>query len=348
VSRGAGAARRFGAFVLASGLALTATWLLSPARRGAEADGATATAVQARVAGTPPPKSGYFHLRGAGTWNVLPGGRACAAKVHRSNWEPRPLNHVPNGVIPGRAKVRAAFAARPRALDGSYAARWDTWLLPRVSGAYTGKTDEIFQWAACKWGLPDNLLRAIAVRESTWYQYPTYTSGACVVNWGCGDIFDAASESSLQYCDGIAKVGGYDYQDDFSPGICPKTFSIAGVMSWEDPSWGPMPGNQNGTFPFNRNSTAFAVDYLGSDLRGCIEGWERWLVDGTGFKGLSAKDRMWGCVGAWYAGEWHSAAADGYIARVRRAWRYHVWRKPVFATIRPPCASAGGCVSGAG
>jgi hypothetical protein len=55
---------------------------------------------------------------------------------------------------------------------------------------------------------------------------------------------------------------------------------------------------------------------------------------------------MWGCVGAWYAGEWHSAAADGYIARVRRAWRDHVWRKPVFATIRPPCASAGGCVSG--
>ena len=143
------------------------------------------------------------------------------------------------------------------------------------------------------------------------------------------------------------QIGGYDYQDDFGSGICPKTFSIAGVMSWEDPSWGPMRGNQNGTFPFNRDSTAFAVDYLGSDLRGCIEGWERWLVEGTGFKGMSAKDRMWGCVGAWYAGEWHSAAADGYIARVRRAWRDHVWRKPVFATIRPPCANAGGCVSGA-
>ncbi len=296
--------------------------------------------------GTAPPPGGYFHLRGVGAWRSLRGDRACAAAVHRSSWEPRPLNKVPNHVSPQRSKVRAAFAARPRSADGSFAARWDTWLLPRVSGAFTGKTDEIFQWAACKWGLPDNLLRAIAVRESTWYQYPTYTSGACVVNWGCGDIFDAASESSLQYCDGIAAIGGYDYQDDFSSGICPKTFSIAGVMSWEDPSWGPMRGNQNGTFPFNRNSTAFAVDYLGSDLRGCIEGWERWLVEGTGFKGMRAKDRMWGCVGAWYAGEWHSAAADGYIARVRRAWRDHVWRKPVFATIRPPCASAGGCVSG--
>jgi hypothetical protein len=207
--------------VLASGLALTAAWLL-PTRRAPEADGALA-AVQARVAGIPPPQSGYFHLRGAGTWSSLPGGRACAAKVHRSNWEPRPLNHVPNAVIPGRVKVRAAFAARPRAVGGSYAARWDTWLLPRVSGAYAGKTDEIFQWAACKWGLPDNLLRAIAVRESTWYQYPTYRSGACVVDWGCGDIFGAASGASSLYCDGIAKIGGYDYQADFAAGICPKT-----------------------------------------------------------------------------------------------------------------------------
>jgi hypothetical protein len=308
----------------------------------------TARAVVVNATGTPPPPGGYFRLRGIGAWRSLRGDRACAVAVHRSSWEPRPLNKVPNHVSPKRSRVRGAVAARPRSADGSFAARWDTWLLPRVSGAFTGRTDEIFQWGACKWGLPDDLLRAMAVRESTWYQYPTYTSGACVVNWGCGDIFDAASGPSLQYCNGIATIGGYDYQGDFGPGICPKTFSIAGVMSWEDPSWGPMPENQNGTFPFNRDSTAFAVDYLGSDLRGCIEGWEQWLVQGTGFKRMSAKDRMWGCVGAWYAGEWHSAAADGYIARVRRAWRHHVWRKPAFATIRPPCASAGGCVSGSG
>ena len=34
-----------------------------------------------------------------------------------------------------------------------------------------------------------------------------------------------------------------------------------------------MPDNQNGTFPFNRDSTAFALDYLGAFLRGCHEGW---------------------------------------------------------------------------
>ena len=38
-----------------------------------------------------------------------------------------------------------------------------------------------------------------------------------------------------------------------------------------------MPDNQNGTFPFNRDSTAFALDYLGAFLRGCQEGWVHWL-----------------------------------------------------------------------
>ena len=49
-------------------------------------------------------------------------------------------------------------------------------------------------------------------------------------------------------------------------------------MSWQDPRWGRLRGNQNGTFPFNQQSTAFAADYLASQLRGCYEGWEWWLA----------------------------------------------------------------------
>jgi hypothetical protein len=75
-------------------------------------------------------------------------------------------------------------------------------------------------------------------------------------------------------------------------------------MSWEDPAWGHVPtfaGNQNGTFPFNRDSTTFAVDCLGSFLRGCYEGWVNWL---------GPSGDIYGCVGFWYAGDWHSAAGD--------------------------------------
>ena len=183
--------------------------------------------------------------------------------------------------MPDPAQVHAAFAARPRA-PLSNDPRWDTWLLPRVDGQFTGTTDEIFQWAACKWGLPDNVLRAQAVRESMWFQSRTSALGACVVNNGCTDVFSSSSAASVVYCDGLATLGGYDYQRDFAKGICPKTFGIVSAMSWQDPAWGAWPDNQNGTFPFNRDSTAFVVDYLGAYLRGCYEGWAWWLTRTSG------------------------------------------------------------------
>jgi hypothetical protein len=254
--------------------------------------------------------------------------------VHRSTWEPRPDNYKRNHIVPDAAAVHATFAARPLAVDNNYDSKWDTWLLQRADGQFTGTTDEIFQWAACKWGLSDDMLRAIAVRESTWYQYLTYPSGRCVTNWGCGDFFTTQAYTDRKaYCDMLARYG-YDYQQDYGDGFCPKTFSIVGVMSWEAPSWGQMPDNQNGTFPFNRNSTAFAVDYLAGHLRGCYEGWIHWLA---------VAGDIWGCVGSWYSGDWHSAAANGYISRVQGELANFTWLQAGWPTIKPACSTTYGC-----
>jgi len=289
-----------------------------------------------------PSRDGWFQLRPVGSWRSLPGDRRCTSRVHRSTWEPRSLNAWPNHHTPRPAAVHASFRSRPVAVDGSYDPRWDSWLLQRVSGHHTGTTDENIQWAACKWGLPDNLLRAIAVRESTWFQAATYASGRCVPNYGCGDLRTTQPPGSATFCAAISRYG-HDYQAEHAPatGLCPRTFGIVGVMSWQDPSWGRMPDNQNGTFPFNRDSTAFALDYLGSQLRGCYEGWERWLGN-TGARRYSPGD-LWGCVGAWYAGEWHSPAAGGYIARVRRELADRTWLTRAFARQRPPCSPQLGC-----
>jgi hypothetical protein len=282
-------------------------------------------------------------MRPVGAWSRLPDDAACASAVHRSSWEPRPDNYTPNHTMPRAPAVHDAFAARTLSTDGSYAKRWDSWLLPRVDGQFTGTTDEIFQWGACKWGLPDDLLRAIAVRESTWYQYEIYPSKRPVNDWGSGDLFTVAIRAGRIFCDGLANHGR-DYQRDYGTGLCPKTFSIMGVMSWEAPSWGKMPGNQNGTYPFNRRSTAFAVDYIGSQLRGCYEGWEKWLANsGTG---SYSAGRIWGCVGAWYSGAWHDAAANGYISRVRHAKTHHRWLKPDWSNIKPSCSAKYGCPQG--
>jgi hypothetical protein len=286
------------------------------------------------ITGAPPPAPGYFSLRPVGSWSSLPAGDDCRSMLHRSPWEPRPVNSRANHTAVDPVRVHAAFAARPRAV-GAYDARWNSWLLRRVDGQFQGTTDEIFQWAACKWGLPDNLLRAIAVRESTWYQDATYPQGRCVTNWGCGDLPAAADASTRRYCDGLARLGGYDYQNDYGTGLCPKTFSIVGVMDWQAPAWGRMPDNQNGTFPYNRDSTAFAVDYLAAHLRGCYEGWEHWL--GRAGSGNYAAGDLWGCVGSWYAGDWHSAAGDAYASRVRDEMRGRRWLDSGWPSARPAC-----------
>ncbi len=133
---------------------------------------------------------------------------------------------------------------------------------------------------------------------------------------------------------------GYDYQAQFGDGRCPETFSIAGVMSWQAPAWDRYPSNQNGTFPFNRDSTAFALDYLGAELRGCFEGWEPWL---GGHHSSYAKGRLWGCVGAWYAGAWLSPGARNYIGLVRLEMRRTLWRKASFRHGQYHCDPVKGC-----
>ncbi len=273
--------------------------------------------------------------------------------------------------MPAAGAMAASFASRPRNLGGSYNSLWDTWLLRRVDGQFTGTTDEIFQWAACKWGLPDNLIRADAAQESTWFQYlhyPTDASyggggGSCYWNRGCGDAFSSVTAASTAYCAGIAALGVlsseiHNYQRDpvtgaggypFTPttGLCPKTFSILGVMSWDDPAWqapyAAYPGNQNGTFPFTRDSTAAAADYWGASIRGCYEGWESWLKS-TGTGTYAAGD-LWGCVGSWYSGDWHSGAANTYIAQVQNLENNHIWLSASFDDSRQQygCDAKYGC-----
>jgi len=288
----------------------------------------------------PPPAGGYFPtLVRPGNVTALPDGNTCARAVHYSSWEPRPDNYKRNHLLADAAAVHNSFSTRPRSGSGSYDLGWDSWLLPRVDGQFSGTTDEIIQWAACKWGLPDNYLRAEADTESTWFQYETYPSGRCVGQVGCGDWFRSEPYVARKtYCDGLATAGGHDYQSDYGDGYCPKTFSIVGIMSWWNPSWGfTWAGNQNGTLPFTRNSTAMALDYMASQIRGCYEGWQ-WELGSSYTSG-----DLWGCAGAWYSGGWHDSGANTYISHVQANESAEPWLTTSFATEKPPCDPSYGC-----
>lgn len=245
----------------------------------------------------PPPPGGYFQLQPVGSYARLPDDATAAAEVHYSTWEPRPGNAKYNHVMPTDLRLRpVSDAAR------AYDPRWNTYIIDRITGHFTGTTDEIFQWAAAKWGLPDNLLRTIAYMESDWRQsnYGDYVSNRALCPPG--------------------------YQNELP---CPVTFGIVGTKSIDWP----------GIFPWNRDSTAAAVDVLGGWLRGCYEGWVWWLRDhGNRSHGVYHAGDIWGCVGAWYSGNWLDGTpttldtGEHYLARARYWEQLRPWLLPGFPT----------------
>lgn len=88
-------------------------------------------------------------------WGPLTSVEA-SKRVEITAWEPRMSNALPNATVPTVAEL-AVFHATS---DMPYQAY--------VDGQYTGGTDDIIEWAANKWGLPEEALRAVAVHESWW------------------------------------------------------------------------------------------------------------------------------------------------------------------------------------
>jgi hypothetical protein len=83
-----------------------------------------------------------------------------AASLVRSAAESRSDNAADNRTIPSAAQL-GSFRSGDHSMPMNY--------LARVDGDYRGSTDEIIQWAAYKWGLDPQLLRAVAAVESWWH-----------------------------------------------------------------------------------------------------------------------------------------------------------------------------------
>ena len=123
------------------------------------------TAIAARQQGKDRPAAPKRHkkkrpganvLRPVG-WTPLTSG-AAAKLVRHSSWEPRPGNYTADHTMPTGAQL-AEWRSQSQ-MPNAYL----------VNGHFTGTTDEIIQWAAYKWGLPVEVLRAVAAYETWWEQ----------------------------------------------------------------------------------------------------------------------------------------------------------------------------------
>jgi hypothetical protein len=207
---------------------------------------------------------------------ALPSGAECAGQLRRSPWESRPENREANQTI-GVAGVD---------IDGANPG-FNSAEKARIDGNFTGTTDEILRWGACKWGFDEDITRARAVEESSWRQSKrgdkSYDQAACA-------LLDQAAPCWQSY--GILQVKGTVHR---------------------------------GTYPLALRSTAFNVDYALGWLRACYEGaFSHWLAGGY------RAGEEWGCVGAWYSGEWYDSGARDYIRRVQAHLNNRVWERPGF------------------
>jgi len=220
----------------------------------------------------------------------LPGDAECAAAV-----KPRPENkrvNLPFNSQPGNQGLAEDFFT-PSSSDS----RANTEIGVRVNGAFTSTTDEILQWAACKWGIDEDLVRAQTAVESWWHQD---TKG----DWG----------DDPERC-----PPGHGLGIDGLPGLCPESWGLLQTRyPYEQSAW-----------PGMADSSAFNADTAYAIWRACFEGYEWWLNDVERGEEYEAGD-AWGCIGRWFAGRWHTQEAEAYIERVKDTLNARIWEQPDF------------------
>lgn len=230
--------------------------------------GATATAPAERVV-TGPAQGAHFATLPPGV--ALPSDQACFAAV-RPAVEVRPANDAAN-------HTRGVGAT-----DG----------YPRVTGNFTGTTDELIQWVACKWGIDEDVVRAQIVKESWWYQ----SAGG-----------DLTTDPSL--CHPLVR--------EQSP--CPESVGLGQVRyQYHMAAF----ANANAI-----KSSAYNLDYTYAVWRSCFEGELDWLNTVERGADYAAGD-MWGCLGVWFSGRWYVPRANEYIAAVQEIFAERTWETPGF------------------
>jgi hypothetical protein len=226
---------------------------------------------------------GSAHFSTLPPGSSLPSGDQCASMVRFSSFEPRPDNYTANHTVPSDLSgIRGSAGALASFID-------------RIDGNFTGTTDEILQWGACKWGFDEDLVRAIAQEESGWRQ---------------------PAAGDFTYNTSLCPSGAV-----YSGGGCYQTYGILQIKALDFV----------GTFPNSTQSTAFAVDYKLAYQRACYEGQISYLSGlSSDYPSGSSYDMLWGCVDQWLTGGWWSGSDDWYLSDIKGFISDKPWLSPNF------------------
>lgn len=209
--------------------------------------------------------------------------------------EIRPNNIGANNYVPSNFELR-----RFRATKDNFRltpVQQNPWYA-RVTGRShlrNPSTDMLIQWAAQKWGIPENTLRALASFEALWH-----------MDWG-GDLTQVPAR----------------WYADYPPQARSGNGEVWLSMGITQIKWKPDGSVNAGTQRLRWLSTAFNLDYAGATIRYYYDGKCNWC--GRGYHA----GEPWASVGAWnQPTPWGNSKARWYISKVKQALTAHDWTQP--------------------
>jgi hypothetical protein len=174
-------------------------------------------------------------------------------------------------------------------------------------GLNNPSTDDLIQWGAHKWGIPEDWLRAQYVQESQWSQF-----------W----LGDRSTETAGDY-------PLYPVQAHVS-GSSTDIYQSMGVtqVQWQ-PADHPSGSVGTGTEPLRWKSTAFNIDYQAATVRfyydnpqGTRSSWG----DGT-----YVPCQQWNSIGGWFQPyPWNNSGQQNYIGLVQNQLSSQTWTQSSF------------------
>ena len=260
----------------------------------------------------------YFHTLPPGA--PLPEGNECAAEIAPSPESipaNTPFNHTK--VTPAQLGTFASNGYTFEALSSKSQYR-------RITGDYTGSTDMIMRWVACKYGIDEDVVRGQAWDESWWQQTRTgdrrNTRSQCIQG-----NFAALWDTTISLVNGESIA-------------CPQCC----WTSWS--AWQTKVYYEWMTWPMIKDSTSFAAEFRFANARACINGdWLAYFANRSAFPGhrtyaadvagytsdpspANLNTLLWGCVGSHYSGEWYDPGAVKYIADIQADIAHKRWLTP--------------------
>jgi hypothetical protein len=212
-----------------------------------------------------------------------------------------------NFYVPSKAQI-AKFRSAKTSL-GQPVLQLDPYLryVDGRDGLHHPTTDELIQWSAHKWGIPENTLRAEYVLESYWN------------SWFRGDLTAVTAADYGKYPP-QARVPGQR-----------QAYQSLGITQVR---WDPKGDFGAGTEPLRWLSTAFNIDFQAATVRFFYDdpnGARKTWGDST-----YQPCQKWNSIGGWFSPyPWANAHQAQYAATVRHNLATSAWRSSTFLSFTP-------------